>query len=640
MPIRSHVYAASSLALATRAVLALPPVPETPIEASEPLNILMWVMDTTRGDHFGFLGYPRDTTPIMDALAEQGAYWNRATTTGSWTWPSVSSIMTSTAVPTHRNHDAMFALRKSLVALPDVLNAAGYHTSIVSSNYLIMGEGRQLETRFDEALTTTRPDARLTSVVIETLRDQSKRPFFIYAQPVACHTPYIAPEPFDSLFVDDEYYGHLGDLPGINDFDDCLGGMKRSDMVREITSMDWYMSQYDGLLAYMDAQVGQIFQTLEEEGLRENTLVVLTADHAENLAGEHNLYFCHADHFQSNIGVPLIILLPERLQRERGPWRGVELGGNPSHCDLMPTILDAIALPGPSQQMQGVSLLRTPEPSFRVSHNFYGRSATYGDQKIIQHGFPYVASEPTLLYDLANDPNELYDLAPAYPSRVERMEAHLIATSLYLESLFPPDTESGVFYASDFQDPNETDGYFHVPGKERFTGLVSWEFEHLRGRRRVLHGKVEGDEPSSTVFSHMSLIAEGRSDYSVATRILLVSGRAALSSSMAGTLVLDTQEIYQGYQLLLSEHSVELVHYTEAGDTLSTGPVEPGFSLGVWHDVRITNDGTEIRVVIDDEPVISGFAAQPAAWGATKLGLAKQSEALFDGLRTWRDAPG
>ena len=530
----------------------------------------------------------------------------------------------------------MFALRNSFVALPDVLNECGYHTALFSSNFLIMGRGRQLETRFDEAHTTGRPDAILTELVKRTLRDPDKRPFFIYAQPVACHTPYYAPAPFDSLFIDDAYYGQLGELPSINENDVCEGGMKRRDMIDDITSMDWYMAQYDGLLAYMDAQVEEIFQVLDEQGLRENTLVVLSADHAENLAGDHDLYFCHADHYQTNIHVPLIVLLPERVRARQGLGRGVEHGGNPSHLDLMPTILDVLGLAGP-EQMQGVSLLRTPEPPSRIGHNFYGRSLTQEDHKIVQHGLPYQADEPNQLFDLALDPDEATDLAPSMPDLVTELEQRLISISTRLESLGPLDLGSGLFYSSDFGDPGETDGYFHVPGKELDTGLVDWRFEQIGGGRRALHGTVVGDRSDQAIFTNMSLIAEARGNYSAAASIYLIAGSAALSSSNAGTLVVDEQQVYQGYQLRVSEDALRLTRYTLAGDTLSTGAVPYPFGTGVWRDLRLTNDGVEIEVLIDDQPVISGFPADSTLWGATKLGLAQQSEALFGGLVTWRD---
>ncbi len=632
MPLSNHLLAFAAL------ICSATPRPESPVAAPDPeaYNVLVWVMDTTRADHFGLYGYPRDTTPTMDRLAEEGIYWSRATTTGSWTWPSVSSIMTSTAVPTHRNYDAMFALRRSLVAIPDLLNEAGYHTALFSSNILIMGQGRQLETRFDEALATPRPDAILAEAVKRTLRDQAKRPFFIYAQPVACHTPYYVRPPFDSLFVGDAYYGHLGDLPGINESDLCEGGMKRKDTIDDITSMDWYVSQYDGLLAYIDAQVESIFEVLDEQGLRENTLVILTADHAENLAGDHNLYFCHADHYQTNLHVPLIFILPERYQRERGPFRDVEYGGNPSHLDLMPTILDLLGIPGPPQ-MQGVSLLRTPKPPAHLSHNFYGRSLTSGDHKVVQHGFPYTAEEPTELYNLATDSAELTDLASALPDLSARMEQELVSVSRHLESLDSLDTAPGVFYSSDFADSAETDGYFHIPGKEPDTGLVEWKFERMLGGRRVLHGVVGGETLGDEIFANMSLIAEARANYSAAAQILLVSGTAALSSAMAGTLVEYEQEIYQGYQLTLSEDSIEPTRYNAANDTLTTGAIPYLFGLGVWRDVRLTADDNEMRVVIDGELVVSGFPVDSSVWGATKLGLAQRSEALFGGLMTWRE---
>ena len=274
--------AAGLVALALSPGLARPVSVSSPVsmptqeviqESTTPYNVLLYVIDTWRADHCGLYGYPRDTTPFIDSIAEEGVAWSGCRSASTWTWPSVVSLMTGLTLSTHKALERPLAVHPGWTTFSDVLEARGYSTQLITSNNLLDWEGRTADL-YEQVIVTDRPDRRLHVTLDAALRDESIRPFFIHAQPYGPHTPYEAPSPFDSLFIDDSYYGALGDVPVINRSKSCTGGMSEAVMIDGITSMDWYVSQYDALIAYMDYQLSRTFQVLEEEGLRGR------ADHA------------------------------------------------------------------------------------------------------------------------------------------------------------------------------------------------------------------------------------------------------------------------------------------------------------------------------------------------------------------------
>ncbi|MHC5012893.1 MAG: sulfatase-like hydrolase/transferase, partial [Planctomycetota bacterium] len=64
-------------------------------------NVVVLVPDTVRGDHVSANGYPRETTPSIDALAAEGANFTQAVTVAPRTWQSFTSILTGRYPPHH-----------------------------------------------------------------------------------------------------------------------------------------------------------------------------------------------------------------------------------------------------------------------------------------------------------------------------------------------------------------------------------------------------------------------------------------------------------------------------------------------------------------------------------------------------------
>ncbi|NBX47689.1 MAG: sulfatase, partial [Chloroflexi bacterium] len=102
----------------------------------------------------------------------------------------------------------------------------------------------------------------------------------------------------------------------------------RSWMPPGITDGKYVIAQYDGAIAYMDACLARMFTRLDELGLADNTIVILTGDHGESLL-EHQIWFDHHGLYETNIHVPLIIKAPGRLPQ------GVRIPGNVAHQDML-----------------------------------------------------------------------------------------------------------------------------------------------------------------------------------------------------------------------------------------------------------------------------------------------------------------
>jgi arylsulfatase A-like enzyme len=110
----------------------------------------------------------------------------------------------------------------------------------------------------------------------------------------------------------------------------------------------YYVSRYDGEIAYMDHHLGRLFEAVREMGIEKDTLVIFTADHGEALS-EHEVYFSHGEFsYEDNARVPLIMVLPRRLPADRTISQVVDVGG------IAPTILSALrSPPAPSMEVPG-----------------------------------------------------------------------------------------------------------------------------------------------------------------------------------------------------------------------------------------------------------------------------------------------
>ncbi|MEM7033735.1 MAG: sulfatase-like hydrolase/transferase, partial [Chloroflexota bacterium] len=117
-------------------------------------------------------------------------------------------------------------------------------------------------------------------------------------------------------------------------FRDCFA----SWMPPGITDKDYVIAQYDGAIAYMDACIQSIFNTVEALGIEEETMIIINGDHGETLY-DHECWFDHHGLYEPTLMVPLIIRYPGKTPVGR------RITGFNQHKDLVPTILDLADLP-------------------------------------------------------------------------------------------------------------------------------------------------------------------------------------------------------------------------------------------------------------------------------------------------------
>ncbi len=290
-------------------------------------NVLLFVIDTLRADRLGSYGYGRPTSPNFDALAADGALFEHATAQSPWTMPSMASLWSSRHPANHRVVLSPRQLAPDLELLPERFLAEGYETVGFNENAIagsLIGAADGFELLVENVIDEEQGDARRGAAgFLEWFeqRDES-RPFFAWVHGVEPHVPYNpAPEflfgdppperaagielnamllEFQALTRED-----LGTLEQPNEQGRRFASLREQLLVRR-TEID---DLYDSCVHLADVRLGLLVEALKRTGEYENTIVVVTSDHGEEL-GDHG-YFLH-DHalIEELLHIPLAIRVP------------------------------------------------------------------------------------------------------------------------------------------------------------------------------------------------------------------------------------------------------------------------------------------------------------------------------------------
>lgn len=316
-------------------------------------------IDSLRADHLGCYGYSRPTSPRIDAVARNGVVYENAFSTTSWTLPSHMALFTGMydtvhGVTTHR--EALDPLR---VTLPEVFQSAGYRTAgFFSGPYLIpaFGFGKGFDKYiacFDylEPAELSHKDSRgykpethmashsdITSPRIHRdvrrwLDEGVSEPYFLFVHMWDVHYDYVPPGEYATRFTDPGYESPLD----FSSFETNAAINAKMDP-RDLAHL---VGLYDGEIAYTDAYLGKILDDLDERGLLENTIVVITSDHGEAFF-EHGQKGHQKDLFDEVLHVPFIVSWPGHIAPRRLPQQI-------SLIDMMPTLLELASLEVPSE---------------------------------------------------------------------------------------------------------------------------------------------------------------------------------------------------------------------------------------------------------------------------------------------------
>jgi len=275
---------------------------------------------------------------------------------GVYTFPSHVSLLTSIHRATHRltNGDVF---KYSVDTLADYLKTHGYATAGFVSNGMIAGDlgFREHFDIYDDGLsyhdgqsaTFSRPADVTTAAMLSWLDQHHTQPAFIFLHFNDCHAPYRTPAPYSTLFENDNLGVQSENLPirpGITQVitpEYALDGH---------TDTNYYVSQYDSAIRYIDDHVKLVLEYLRDHELLDNSLIVLTGDHGEAM-GEHDVYFMHGKGFYEEfIRIPLIFSGMSITERKTVtvPAR---------HIDVLPTIMDVLGIMDLPEYVQGTSLL-------------------------------------------------------------------------------------------------------------------------------------------------------------------------------------------------------------------------------------------------------------------------------------------
>ena len=383
--------------------------------APEPANLLLISLDTTRADRLSLYGHAKRTTPHLEELAGEGVKFAQAYSATATTGPSHATLFTSLHPYTHGLLKNGIVLGSRFETLAERLAAQGYSTHGVLGSYALSAKlgfdqgfaswdedfevetssyeqrawgGNKLTGGFDRPADDT---TRRALAWLRTL-DEADRPFFLFVHYFDPHDPYAPPERFRPE-------GEMTSLPA---------------QVRAL---------YDGEIEFMDEQIGVLLHGLRTSDLADETLVVVMGDHGEGLL-ERDAHATHGLHiYEEGVRVPLLMRLPGAIPA------GTEIRAPFGAVDLLPTVLDLLAIDASDAQFQGTSIAesiragREPDASRPVylTRRRYDpdrkrpRPDAVGEQHAIRLGrwkyFETPEEGPPELYDLEADPRERRNVA-------------------------------------------------------------------------------------------------------------------------------------------------------------------------------------------------------------------------------------
>ncbi len=408
--------------------------------------VVLVIIDTLRADHLGFEGYELPTSPTLDALAAQSHRFSANTTQCNATFASITSVLTGLYPKTHRNYTAVPVEGVSsgngeASTLAERLSAAGYYSAAVLSHpsmtqrmpgtamdrgwaafstlpgYIPAEERRHVVGKADH--TNERAFTQLERWKVEA----PQKPLFLWTHYFDPHTPYDPPEAHRNRFLAEhlrqaghpEYEAQLATLKPRGREREFFINEIEDEVVRKAVRLADGRALYDGEIRACDQELGRLFDRLRGEGLFDEALVIVLADHGENLEdeswGHGNINFSHQRLYEGVTRTPLLIKLPGQTVA--------------SHCtsltqniDLLPTVVELLGLE-PEPVSEGRSLVPLlDDPDARVHEQVFVESSDHVEKGLRTAQLKYVDGldpEPAV-FAWADDPRETRELSGELPA--------------------------------------------------------------------------------------------------------------------------------------------------------------------------------------------------------------------------------
>jgi arylsulfatase A-like enzyme len=420
--------------------------------------VVFITIDTLRPDSLGC--YPeglclRLGTPNIDGIADEGTVFDHAYSTSPWTLPSVASYLTGLHPSAHGAVDETSPqLTQGATTLAEILHDEGYVTCGIAVN-AFLADGSGIEQGFDyylEEQTFQREDRRLLFQQLynrirlswpepfspnrirymdrdavrranDFIKSHGDSRFFLWLHLYAPHITYNPPREYRERVKNE--LGITVPLADMVHQEDMKEGWPAVTHER----LDGLLGMYAGEVAFSDDLVGSVVQQLRDEGIFNQSLVVVSSDHGEEFFEQDRFVHGHSLYLEQ-MHVPLIMRWPGRIPE------GGRIGRRVSLVDLPPTILDLVhvehSLLGSPAEFTGDSLISVfgespeePRPIFFEDPLLFDRSI----KGIIENDLFYIGGTDSVLYprlyDLSDDPETHYNILRDRPGDVAHLSSLL-----------------------------------------------------------------------------------------------------------------------------------------------------------------------------------------------------------------------
>jgi choline-sulfatase len=420
------------------------------------MRILYLDLDTLRPDHLGCYGYHRNTSPNIDKLADEGIRFENYYCTDAPCLPSRTALMSGrfgihTGVVNHagtcadmrlEGHSRGMASTLFFESLPGMLKEdLGLKTACISpfamrhSSWTFLAGFRETH---DTGKYGNESGEDVTPTALKWIKDNaSEDNWYLHVNYWDAHTPYRVPEEFGNPFADEPIPDWIDEktLTKHNQMTDPhrsqeLSGLSDKDNPKyprqpaAIRNMDDLRKNFDGYdcgIRYMDGEIGKLLSALEAQGVLDDTIIIISADHGENM-GELGIYGEHATADNITCRIPMIIRWPGKTDQ------GATDKALHYNIDLIPTLAEMLGIKCKAS-WDGQSFAATINENKECGHDYLvvsqcahvtQRGVRFGDWMYVRtYHDGYYLFPKDMLFNIKDDPHEQNDLAEERPDIVK-----------------------------------------------------------------------------------------------------------------------------------------------------------------------------------------------------------------------------
>jgi len=463
-------------------------------------NLLLVVLDTVRADHMDLFGYERPTMPLLAERAKRDFdVVMKSAAASPWTLPSHATMFTGMHPWRHGAHrasvvdpnppDSAYPLRPDARVLADVMGEAGYRTGEVAANFAILSgfglnagfehadvtpgtlylyqrlswpyrmnafgvEGlgyllarltpsglRRLSGGYSDRVPGARRAAEITARATEWLDDNGGSQFFLFVNYLDAHAPYLP------LPEDDERFGErpADEIP-MEELKERFMDQLRGEAEVSLAQLAFVEAQYDAEMVGLDRGLEALFQDLEQRGLYDDTLIIVTSDHGEAFAEHERVWGHETALYDEQISVPLLIKMPASH-----PADGVVADPAMQHVDLLPTIAEVLGVEAPAGLDGSAWGVGRGYALSEVYCYVCRRNPNADDVELFRRDLAAVVIDGRKailstrdnpeFYDLAADPGEQHPLADPPAELVEKARRIVGSREIYVSDSADTDPE-------------------------------------------------------------------------------------------------------------------------------------------------------------------------------------------------------